>query len=103
MIEIRLSRRMTNVIIPIEYLLVKMIITIGLGLQAIGIILEGIGLYMAFKSFGPAAERWLKDVEGEKYAFISSYKYAEEARSFTLQMVIIGIGLALQLIGLFVS
>ena len=94
-----------NVIIPIEYLLVKMEATLGLGLQAIGIILEGIGLILAFRSFGTVKDRWLSDTRKNNYALIESVRreYEKEKRKLSYQLLIIGLGLTLQLLGLFIS
>lgn len=78
-------------------------VTWGLGLQAIGVFLEGIGLIMALRSFGPAAEKWIKDVEGKNLAFSKRYIYVDEAWSFKKQIGIILLGLVFQLVGLFIS
>jgi hypothetical protein len=92
---------MANSIIPIKYLLLKMMITIGLGLQAFGIILEGIGLIMVFRSFGSAEERWEREIKVSEGT--PSGDYYEEGKKFSIQIIIICLGLALQFVGLFIT
>jgi len=73
--------------------------TISQLLQAFGIILEIIGLILAIDQFGSADERWYEKVLPEISALQSDPE--KEVSDYRLQMIIIGIGLVLQLIGLF--
>ena len=79
-----------------------MTITWGLVLQAIGIFLEGVGLIMAFRSFGTADDRKYREGRSRYDLPPDPEVYEIEGRKFTCQLWIIGAGLTLQLVGLFV-
>ena len=81
----------------------KMIITNSLILQALGIILEGAGLLLAFGAFGSDPKRWLSSGRaGIRTLLPYQEEIKEEGLQFTVQSLLIGVGLLLQLIGLFV-
>ena len=75
-------------------------ITLGLGLQAFGIVLEAIGLGLAFRSFGSAYKRAIR--EDETYRLQRVGKYRKEGKQFAIQGGLILVGLACQFVGLFV-
>ena len=83
----------------------KMIIMLGLVLQASGITLEIVGLFFAYRSFGSVSERWSGFGKKGYSALIPSVReeFKDEGRKFAVQIKIIGIGLFLQLVGLFFS
>ncbi len=81
-----------------------MIITPGLGLQAFGIVLEIVGLFYAYRSLGTVMEQWSSFIKRGYTALLPDVReeFEEDKRKLTDQIKIIGIGLALQLLGLFV-
>ena len=79
----------------------KMIITNSLVFQAIGIVLEAAGLLSAFGSFGSVRNRWSQAWRNQQFA-PSSDALREKGLQYTIQSWLIGGGLLLQLIGLFV-
>jgi hypothetical protein len=79
----------------------KMTITIGIGLQAIGIIFEGLGLYLAFRALKPDSKEWLSQFRRSRQYFPDQGEIRKERIQLTNQLWLIGGGLALQLIGLF--
>ena len=77
-------------------------ITIGQGLQAIGIILEGVGLYLAFKAIGTLGDQVLKN--WRRVAFPGApLDYESEIKEQKKSLYWIAAGLFLQIIGLFVQ
>ncbi len=75
--------------------------TISQSLQAFGILLEILGLVLAYVKFGSADELWFKKMQPEINALQSDPE--KEVFDFRVQIFIILIGLTLQLIGLFVT
>ena len=78
----------------------KMTITLGIGLQAVGILIEIAGLIFALRSFGSLEERWLHAVQNRS-PFPDQYALRKEGSDLAKELWIIAFGLALQLIGLF--
>ena len=79
-----------------------MIITNGVVLQALGIVLEGAGLLLAFGAFGSDSKRWLSSFYRKRQYFPFTEELKEEGFQFAAQSWLIGLGLLFQLIGLFV-
>ncbi len=69
--------------------------------QACGIILELVGLLWAVHSFGTAQKRFIRDSEHDSRSFTTNYE--KEVYYNTVQIIIIGMGLGLQFIALFIS
>ena len=80
----------------------KMTITNSVVLQALGIILEGAGLLLAFGAFGTDSKRWLSSFYKKRQYFPFQEALKEEGFQYTIQSWLIGVGLLLQLIGLFI-
>jgi hypothetical protein len=79
-----------------------MAITNSVIFQALGIILEGAGLLLAFGAFGSDSKRWLESFYRKTSYFPFQDDLKEEGFQFTAQSWLIGLGLLFQLIGLFV-
>ena len=77
-------------------------IMLGKGLQATGIILEGTGLYLAFKSLGILSDRRMKNVKIAANPWeLAREQIEEQLKEQIISLLWIAVGLVFQIIGFF--
>jgi len=82
----------------------KEVSNLSLWFQALGIMLELVGLGLTIRLFGSIFERWVTEVTRKGYVLTPSVRaqLAKEGRKIVIPMGVVMLGLVFQLVGLFI-